>query len=80
MSRQLKAHLRWEREAIFVPYKYQTEQIEIIAREIIPRLRKRSGRVQSGFDIDYNAGSDPWVDATNRRRADLSRSGGERRS
>ena len=25
---------------IFVPYKYETEQVEAIAREIIPRLRK----------------------------------------
>jgi alkanesulfonate monooxygenase len=24
---------------IFVPYKYESEQIEIIAREIIPRLK-----------------------------------------
>jgi len=24
---------------IFVPYKYELEQIEIIAKEIIPRLR-----------------------------------------
>jgi alkanesulfonate monooxygenase len=24
---------------IFVPYKYEAEQIEIIAKEIIPRLR-----------------------------------------
>ena len=26
---------------IFVPYKYETEQVEIIAREVIPRLRAR---------------------------------------
>jgi alkanesulfonate monooxygenase len=25
---------------IFVPYRYQDEQLEIIAREIIPRLKK----------------------------------------
>ena len=25
---------------IFVPYRYEMEQIEIIAREIIPRLKK----------------------------------------
>jgi alkanesulfonate monooxygenase len=24
---------------IFIPYRYQTDQVEIIAREIIPRLR-----------------------------------------
>ncbi|MET0471794.1 MAG: LLM class F420-dependent oxidoreductase, partial [Xanthobacteraceae bacterium] len=38
---QLKAHLAvGTQKLIFVPYKYQTEQIEIIAREIIPRLRR----------------------------------------
>jgi alkanesulfonate monooxygenase len=26
---------------IFVPYKYQAEQVEIIARDIIPRLRAK---------------------------------------
>jgi alkanesulfonate monooxygenase len=27
---------------IFVPYKYETEQVEAIAQQIIPRLRKRA--------------------------------------
>ena len=37
---QLKEHLAvGVQKIIFVPYKYDTEQIEIIAKEIIPRLR-----------------------------------------
>jgi alkanesulfonate monooxygenase len=37
---QLKAHLAvGTQKLIFVPYRYEMEQIEIIAREIIPRLR-----------------------------------------
>ncbi len=37
---QLKEHLAvGVQKLIFVPYKYQPEQIEIIAREIIPRLK-----------------------------------------
>jgi alkanesulfonate monooxygenase len=37
---QLKAHLAvGTQKLIFVPYRYELEQIEIIAREIIPRLR-----------------------------------------
>ena len=37
---QLKAHLAvGVQKIIFVPYKYEMEQIETIAREIIPRLR-----------------------------------------
>src|SRR5262249_10182284 len=37
---QLKAHLAvGTQKIIFVPYKYEMEQIEIIAREIIPRLK-----------------------------------------
>jgi len=27
---------------IFVPYKYETEQVEAVAREIIPRLKKKA--------------------------------------
>ena len=38
---QLKAHLAvGVQKLIFVPYRYEMEQIEIIAREIIPRLKK----------------------------------------
>ncbi|WP_119459980.1 TIGR03619 family F420-dependent LLM class oxidoreductase [Rhodospirillaceae bacterium SYSU D60014] len=38
---QLKAHLAvGVQKIIFVPYKYQMDQVEIIAREIIPRLKK----------------------------------------
>jgi probable F420-dependent oxidoreductase len=38
---QLKAHLDvGVQKLIFVPYKYETEQVEIIAKEIIPRLRR----------------------------------------
>jgi len=37
---QLKEHLAvGVQKIIFVPYKYELEQIEIIAKEIIPRLR-----------------------------------------
>jgi alkanesulfonate monooxygenase len=37
---QLKAHLAvGTQKLIFVPYRYEMEQIEIIAREIIPRLK-----------------------------------------
>jgi alkanesulfonate monooxygenase len=36
----LKAHLAvGVQKLIFVPYRYEMEQIEIIAREIIPRLK-----------------------------------------
>jgi hypothetical protein len=28
---------------IFVPYKYEKEQVEAVAQEIIPRLRRRAG-------------------------------------
>jgi alkanesulfonate monooxygenase SsuD/methylene tetrahydromethanopterin reductase-like flavin-dependent oxidoreductase (luciferase family) len=39
---QLKAHLAvGTQKIIFVPYKYEMEQIEIIAREIIPRLKAK---------------------------------------
>jgi probable F420-dependent oxidoreductase len=38
---QLKAHLAvGVQKLIFVPYRYEMDQIEIIAREIIPRLKK----------------------------------------
>lgn len=38
---QLQAHLdAGVQKIIFVPYKYQSDQVEIIAKEIIPRLRK----------------------------------------
>jgi len=38
---QLQAHLdAGVQKIIFVPYKYQSEQVEVIAKEIIPRLRK----------------------------------------
>jgi len=37
---QLKAHLDvGVQKIIFVPYKYQMDQCEIIAKEIIPRLK-----------------------------------------
>ena len=39
---------------IFVPYKYEMEQIEIIAREIIPRLK-----AGAGTDRSRNAGRVP---------------------
>ena len=39
---QLKEHLAvGVQKIIFVPYKYEMEQIEIIAREIIPRLKAK---------------------------------------
>jgi alkanesulfonate monooxygenase len=39
---QLKAHLAvGVQKLIFVPYRYEREQIDIIAREIIPRLKHR---------------------------------------
>ena len=39
---QLKAHLAvGVQKIIFVPYKYQTDQVEIIAREIIPRYEEK---------------------------------------
>jgi len=38
---QLQAHLdAGVQKIIFVPYKYQSDQVEVIAKEIIPRLRK----------------------------------------
>lgn len=38
---QLRDHLKvGVQKIIFVPYKYQDEQVEIIAKEIIPRLRQ----------------------------------------
>jgi alkanesulfonate monooxygenase len=38
---QLQAHLDVGVQKIcFVPYKYETEQVEVIAKEIIPRLKK----------------------------------------
>jgi probable F420-dependent oxidoreductase len=38
---QLQAHLDvGVQKIIFVPYKYQSDQVDIIAKEIIPRLRK----------------------------------------
>ena len=37
---QLKEHLEvGVQKLIFVPYKYQMDQIEVIAKEIIPRLK-----------------------------------------
>jgi len=39
---QLKAHLAvGTQKIIFVPYRYETEQIETIASEIIPRLKAK---------------------------------------
>jgi alkanesulfonate monooxygenase SsuD/methylene tetrahydromethanopterin reductase-like flavin-dependent oxidoreductase (luciferase family) len=39
---QLKAHVVvGTQKIIFVPYKYEAEQIELIAREIIPRLKAK---------------------------------------
>jgi len=39
---QLQAHLdAGVQKIIFVPYRYEMEQVEVIAREIIPRLRSR---------------------------------------
>ncbi|MNU09874.1 hypothetical protein D3C72_2567080 [compost metagenome] len=41
---QLKEHLAaGVQKIIFVPYKYEMSQIEIIAREILPRLREFKG-------------------------------------
>jgi alkanesulfonate monooxygenase len=38
---QLQAHIdAGVQKLIFVPYKYEAEQVDIIAKEIIPRLRK----------------------------------------
>jgi alkanesulfonate monooxygenase len=38
---QLQAHLDvGVQKLIFVPYQYRADQTEIIAKEIIPRLRK----------------------------------------
>ena len=37
---QLQAHIDTGVDRlIFVPYKYEKEQVEIVAKEIIPRLR-----------------------------------------
>jgi alkanesulfonate monooxygenase SsuD/methylene tetrahydromethanopterin reductase-like flavin-dependent oxidoreductase (luciferase family) len=37
---QLQAQLAvGVQKLIFIPYRYQTDQVDIIAREIIPRLR-----------------------------------------
>ena len=39
---QLKAHVAvGTQKIIFVPYKYEREQIELIAGEIIPRLKAK---------------------------------------
>ena len=38
---QLQAHLDvGVQKLIFVPYQYEPDQVEVIAKEIIPRLRK----------------------------------------
>ena len=38
---QLKAHIDvGVQKLIFVPYKYEMDQIEVIANEIVPRLRE----------------------------------------
>ena len=38
---QLKAHLDvGVQKIIFVPYQYRQDQVEIVAREIVPRLRR----------------------------------------
>jgi hypothetical protein len=38
---QLKAHTAvGVQKIIFVPYKYKMDQVETIAREIIPRMKK----------------------------------------
>ena len=38
---QLQAHIDvGVQKLIFVPYKYEPDQVEVIAKEIIPRLRK----------------------------------------
>jgi alkanesulfonate monooxygenase len=39
---QLEPHLATGIDRIiFVPYRYENEQVEAVAREIIPRLRKK---------------------------------------
>lgn len=39
---QLREHIAMGvQKIIFVPYKYQADQVETIAREIIPRLRAK---------------------------------------
>ena len=39
---QLREHIALGvQKIIFVPYKYQADQVETIAREIIPRLRAK---------------------------------------
>ena len=39
---QLQAHLAMGvQKLIFIPYRYRTDQVELIAREIIPRLRSK---------------------------------------
>jgi alkanesulfonate monooxygenase len=38
---QLEAHLATGIDRIiFVPYKYEMEQVEVVAKEIIPRLKR----------------------------------------
>jgi alkanesulfonate monooxygenase SsuD/methylene tetrahydromethanopterin reductase-like flavin-dependent oxidoreductase (luciferase family) len=38
---QLKAHLDvGVQKIIFVPYQYRPDQVEVIAKEIIPRLKR----------------------------------------
>ena len=45
---QLKEHLdAGVQKIIFVPYKYEMEQIEVIAREIIPRLKEAAPRLRA---------------------------------
>jgi alkanesulfonate monooxygenase len=40
---QLEAHLATGIDRIiFVPYKYEKEQVEAVASEIIPRLKRRA--------------------------------------
>jgi probable F420-dependent oxidoreductase len=42
---QLEAHLRsGVHRIILIPYRYEPEQVELIAREILPRLGARAGR------------------------------------
>ena len=39
--KQLKAHLSvGVQKIIFVPYQYRPDQVEVIAKEIIPRLKR----------------------------------------
>ena len=41
---QLEVHLATGIDRIiFVPYKYEKEQVEAVAQEIIPRLKRRAG-------------------------------------